>query len=97
MKFDFDRKRILDIAREAASRQGFVVYADFNRYLRELIDQEKLEPIKAGWCQWQIRAILLDQRNEPSDHYRYERVRNKAHFYPKSQVYGHTLHIPGME
>jgi|GEM_PF-2036353 len=80
--FDFDRQRILAIAREAVSRNGVVVYADYDEYLRELICQGELNPTHGGWCQRDIKDILRDQDNDPQDLYRYERVGNKAHFYP---------------
>jgi len=81
---NLDRQRILAIARESASRSGLVVYADFNRYLRELIRHRKLDPIDAGWCLWDVKRILLDETNSPEDRYFYGKAGNKAYFYPLS-------------
>jgi hypothetical protein len=82
--FIIDKQRILAIARESASRSGLVVYADYNRYLRELIRHRKLDPIDAGWCLWDIKRILLDETNSPEDRYFYGKAGNKACFYPLS-------------
>jgi hypothetical protein len=80
--FNLDKQRILAIARESAGRRGLVVYADFNRYLRELIRHRKLDPIDAGWSLWDIKRILLDEANSPEDRYFYGKAGNKACFYP---------------
>ena len=78
----FEDKRILAIARNAVNNRGYVLYADFDEYLRELICKEgTLPPTKAGFSQYKIKAILLDPSNEPRDRYRYER-HNEARFYP---------------
>ena len=82
--FQLDRQRILAIAKESANRSGFVVYADYNEYLRELISQRKLDPIYGGWRLWDIKRILLDENNKPEDRYFYGKVGNKAYFHPLS-------------
>ncbi len=77
-----NRERILSIARKAAEGKGYVLYTDFDEYLRELICKEKtLQPTKAGFIQYEIKAILLDKSNKPKDRYRYERHK-EAQFYP---------------
>ena len=79
--FKFDRKRILAIAKEAVNRKGFVVYADYDEHLRELICQRKIGAI-TGWKLFNIKKMLLDRDNELEDRYRYEKKGNKAYFYP---------------
>jgi hypothetical protein len=82
--FNLDKQRILAIARESASRSGLVVYADYNKYLRELIRHRKLDPIDAGWCLWDIKRALLNENNEAEDRYFTGKVGNKTCFYPLS-------------
>jgi len=79
--FEFDHQQILAIAREAVNRKGFVEYADYNEYLRELICRRELDPM-VGWRLFDIKRILLDPRNTPQDRYLYKSVGRKAYFYP---------------
>jgi len=76
-----NREQILDIARKAINSRGYVVYADFDEYLKELICKEvTLQPTKAGFVQYEIKGILLNKSNEPKDRYHYER-HEEARFY----------------
>jgi len=56
-------------------RRGYVLYSDFNDYMRELICEGALEPVKAGFSQYEIKRLLLENG------YHYER-RREARFYP---------------
>ena len=75
----FDQKRILAIASEAVNRKGYVLYEDYNEYLRELICKErKLEPSRAGQSLREIRAIL-----KSNGYISQEKRGEKTRFYPK--------------
>ena len=78
----FDKKRILDIAKRSATKRGYVIYDDFEDYLRELICSNMISPI-TGWKLFEIKAILTDNNNAPTDHYIYKKVGIRARFYPQ--------------
>ena len=80
--YELDKNRVLAAARQAAAKNGYVTYADFNDYLRELILKKKLQPIQGGRVQWTIRKILEDHSNPPEDRYVRSRVGTKTLFYP---------------
>ena len=76
----FSEEKILAIASAAVSCKGYVLYEDYNEYLRELICKErKLEPRRAGQSLREIRAILKSNDYTSVDGKRGEKTR----FYPK--------------
>ena len=50
---------LVEIAREAAKKSGYVVYADYNEYMKQLICQGRLKPSRAGRFLQHIRRTLL--------------------------------------
>lgn len=80
--YELDKNRVLAVARQASAKHGYVSYADFNDYLRELIIKKKLQPIQGGRVQWTIKKILEDQSNPPQDRYVHSRAGIKTLFYP---------------
>lgn len=79
---ELDKARVLAVAREAAAKRGFVTYADFNDYLRELIIKKKLQPIEGGRAQWTLKKMLVDAANPVDDRYVYSHTGTKTMFYP---------------
>ena len=52
---------IIRIAREAAEKRAYAIYADYNEYMRELIcHQDSLDPVRAGRFLQHIRRTLLE-------------------------------------
>lgn len=83
---ELDKSRVLAVAREAAAKRGFVTYADFNDYLRELIIKKKLQPIEGGRAQWTLKKMLVDLENPVDDRYVYSHTGTKTMFYPAAFV-----------
>ncbi|MDD5127498.1 MAG: hypothetical protein PHR43_05330 [Dehalococcoidales bacterium] len=79
--FMFDKKRILAIAHKAVIDRGYVIYDDFEDYLRELICSNVISPI-TGFRLFEIKGILLDESNNYTNRYVYKRVGVRARFYP---------------
>ena len=74
----YDQRRVLAIARQATTTREYVVYTDFNDYMRELISQGTLLPTRVAFSEYEIKRILLDNG------YRYQRHR-EARFYPLTE------------
>ncbi|MEL7562940.1 hypothetical protein [Dehalogenimonas sp. 4OHTPN] len=83
---ELDKARVLTVAREAAAKRGFVTYADFNDYLRELMIKKKLQPIEGGRAQWTLKKMLVDAANPVDDRYVYSHTGTKTMFYPAAFV-----------
>lgn len=79
---ELDKARVLLVARESSAKRGFVTYADFNDYLRELIIKKKLQPIEGGRAQWTLKKMLIDDINPIEDRYVYSHSGTKTLFYP---------------
>jgi len=59
----YDEKRILAIARKAVQSKGYVVYADFNEYIRQLIcNKGKPKPTQVSRSLFELRVILCQTR-----------------------------------
>jgi len=67
---------IIKIARKAAEKRGYAIYADYNEYMRPKICQGKLEPVRAGWFLYEIRATLV------ADEWIHSSGHPEARFYP---------------
>jgi len=83
---ELDKARVLVVAREAAAKRGYVTYADFNDYLRELIIKKKLQPIEGGRAQWTLKKMLVDEANSVDDRYVYSHTGTKTMFYTAAFV-----------
>lgn len=70
-----DRQQILNIAKMATQDKGYVVYADFDDYLRKVICNKEWPASKAGWILYPLKQVLLENG------YRYSKVGREGRFY----------------
>ena len=74
-----DPERIVEIARQAANRRGYVMYADYNEDLRhEICVERTLQPTLAGRYLQTIKSVLERARWIHED----GRRGRPARFYP---------------